>query len=223
MLGGIALVVTMLLKLTTPLLLVIISTGCSTHMLQHGLAIHTTPVGASQMAGYTDPIASKTTNGDIVFEYDVRVEQYGMMGYWHGPHKVLGRERLTNVVSAASLRPATNFWRLGIATADCPAATMEFDIAAASQRLPLLDRQASGQGRWAFPRRECVLWVGEWVWYVPPRRDGDMPLASVLSQETTRTPGYAHPARILLFPVVLVGDILYWPTVWVLSGGHPTI
>lgn len=210
----------MRLKLTVTPLLVIICSGCSTHMLRYGLAIHTTPVGASQLAGYKDPVATKTAGGDVVFKYDVQVEQYSTMGYWHGPPKILSRQRLTNVLAVTSLRPATNLWRLGIDRADCPVVAKDSGITVPLQTLPLMERQLSGEGCWAFPARECVMWVGDWVWYVPPRRDGDTPLASVLSEETTRTPGYAYPVRILLFPLVLVGDILYWPAAWVLSGGH---
>lgn len=191
-------------------------------MAREGWAFRISPVGASQMPGYSDPIATKNENGDIIFLYDAQVVHYGMLGHWTGPHKVVGMERLTNVVAVASLRPVTNFWRLSSGTPTYPVASRDTS-GIASGVLPVLDYDISSDGQVTYPSRECVLWVGDWVWYVPPQHDGDIPMAAVVSTDTTRTPGYAYPIRVVLFPVLLVADILYWPVVFIASGGHPVI
>jgi len=191
-------------------------------MAREGWAFHTSPVGASQMPGYSDPVATKTESGGIIFQYDAQVVHYGMLGHWKGPHEVVGMQRLTNCVAIASLRPATNFWRLSIGTATCPVASGDTN-GIASGVLPLLDYHIGSEGHMTYPSRECVLWVGDWVWYVPPQHDGDIPMAAVVSTDTTRTPGHIYPIRVVLFPVLLVGDIFYWPVVFIASGGHPVI
>ncbi len=170
------------------------------------------------MPGYSDPVGTKTDNGDLIFHHDVKVVRYGMLGHWSAPAKVLGRERLTNIVERSSLSPATNFWVLRIASANCPVAA-EDPAAPVSSALPLRDYQVDSDGRWNYPARECVLWAGDWVWYVPPQRAGGVPKAAILSAESTKTPRGVYPLRVVLFPVVLVGDLVYWPVAFVASGG----
>ncbi len=212
----------MSLKLTSLLFAALLGGGCSTQMLSEGWAIHTSSLGASQMAGYVDPVATKTESGDVVFQYDAQVVRYGMLGSWSGPYTILAKLRLTNLVAKASLRPATNFWWLSISTATCPVASGE-STSTASDALPLLEYQASEDGHLKYPSRECVMWATDWVWYVPPQHDGDIPVAAVVSTETTTTPRHIYPLRVVLFPVLLVGDILYWPLLFIATGGHPTI
>jgi hypothetical protein len=193
--------------------------GCSTQMLREGWAIGTSPVGASQMHGFSQPIARMSENGDLSFQYDARVVRYGMLGHWSAPAAVLGMVRLTNFVSRASLCPATNLWRLDIRNSVFPVAN-EGTSNTAPVILPVSGYQISSN-HMIYPSQECILWASDWVWYVPPQHEGDMPKAAILSKDTVRTPGSVYPLRIVLFPVVFVGDVLCWPIVYVATGGNP--
>jgi hypothetical protein len=208
-------------KAPVALSLLLLCAGCSTQMLKEGWADHTSPVGASQMNGYSPPVATKVAAGNVRFEYDVQVVRYGMLGHWSGPYRIMGRERVTNIVDQAALRSATNFWQMMIDHAICPAAAQSYRTAG-SGSLPVLESQIKGDVL-TYPSTECVLWASDWVWYVPPRDDGAVPMAAVVSADRTTTRRHVYPLRIALFPVLLVGDILYWPVVFIASGGHPTM
>jgi hypothetical protein len=192
-------------------------------MMRNGWALHSHAYGASKMSGYTDPVATKTANGDLEFQYDAQVERYGMFGRFTGG-TVIGEQRLTNFIARASLHPATNLVQLGFAVSKPigPVASQKLTDTT-SDVLPLLKVQVDYRDLTAtLPSKECVFWSdGQWVWYVPPRHDGDFPTAAFISSDITRTPGYIYPARLVLFPVALAGDIIFWPTFYIASGGHP--
>ena len=200
------------LKLSLSVLLIgVITSGCATQILREGWAIETSPIGERQSAAYSGPVATKMDNGDLVFEYEARRARLGMLGSW-GSSTELGRHRITNVVSFASLRPVTSLSQLRKMAFEWPVADSNTDLMKVRE-LPFLHFERGNKGRFRLPQRECVLRYKTWIWYVPPSKEGDLPLACVISERRLETPWYAYPARIALFPIVLVGDIfvgMFW-------------
>jgi hypothetical protein len=208
-----------------PLLLVIACSGCSTAMLSEGWAYHSysPPLDISRRAGYPDPIAVKT-NGGVIFQYDAQIEHYGMFGSFlgGGSGKFIGKESITNFVASSLLRPATNSWWANFRPTIFPT-SIDNSTNQPSDVLPFLEYQEGGNGHpQIYPSRECILWRGDWYWYVPPLHDGDFPMAALVSKNTLITPPSVIPLRIILFPPVLAGDIVFWPYVGfiiVVTGG----
>jgi hypothetical protein len=196
-------------------------------MLNKGWAYHSNslPLDISKRAGYPDPIGIKTNNG-VIFQYEAQINHYGMTGdLWSGSYsgKIVAIEWITNFVATTALRPATNSWWANFKPTIFPTSTDNLTNQS-SNILPLLnDYQIGGNGLpQIYPSRECILWRGDWYWYVPPRHDGDLPMAALVSKNFTRTPPGVVPLRIVLFPVVLAGDIIYWPyygVVFLATGG----
>ncbi|HEY1787272.1 MAG TPA: hypothetical protein VGJ73_03915 [Verrucomicrobiae bacterium] len=178
-------------------------------------------MGASEMHGYTEPATTKTESGDLIFQYDAQIVRYGMFGHFSGftePHTILGKVRITNVVSRASLCPATKFDEyLSIPASVCPAANNDKNIMR-RDTLPVRVCQLNDDGRWIYPSEECLIFAGDWYWYVPPKHDGDIPYAAIISKDTTRTPAAIYPVRVVLFPFVLAGDLVFWPTTYFAYG-----
>lgn len=186
------------------LLMVLIGSGCSIQILREGWAVETAAMGEGRINTYSGPVATKMENGDLVFEYEARRERLGMLGSW-GSRRELGKHRVTNLVSRASLRPAANLSQWRKMVLECPVADNNTNPTR-GLRLPLLEFRWQ-QRRLTLPQSECVLWAKTWIWYVPPEKEGDLPLACVISKRKLEAPWYAYPARIALFPIVLVGDI----------------
>jgi hypothetical protein len=198
----------------------ILGTGCSVHMWREGWAIHSTTLDAHTMAGYRRPTASKNKSGDIVFKYDVRLSQYGVTGMLNDNEKILGLKRITNTVPREALQPVTNIWLL-IDPDDhswtkniFPNADGTDAFVQTGHNVPILGLKMESDYSWRFPVSECVVWDKEYIWYVPSLHTNDMPMAAVLSKETIHTPAYLYPAKAVLFPIFLIGDLYYVPVMY---------
>src|ERR1017187_2067621 len=174
----------------------ICETGCSVHMWREGWAIHSTTLDARKMAGYRRPDAAKTKNGDLVFKYDVRLGQYGVTGMLNDNEKILGLKRITNSFPPTALKPITNIWPLidpdGFFSKEriYPRAVSTNAFVQTGQNLQILKVRIESDGGMRFPASECVVWIKEFIWYVPPLHTNDVPMAAVLSKETIHTPAY---------------------------------
>jgi hypothetical protein len=192
----------------------ILGTGCSVHMWREGWAIHSTTPGTDELAGYRRPVATKNANGDIVFEYDVRLSRYGVTGTLNDNEELLGLKRITNTISQRALQPITNIWLLIDAVPEkriYPSADSTNAFVQKEHNLPIGRLKSESDYSWRFPSSECVVWCKEYIWYVPPPHTNDVPMAAVLSRETIHTPVYLYPVKVVLFPIFLVGDLFSAP------------
>jgi hypothetical protein len=196
-------------------------TGCSVHMWREGWAIHSTTMFSRKLAGYRRPVAVKNANGDIVFEYDVRLSRYGVTGTWgtvwgtvdyYG--EILGLKRITNTISQRALQPITNIWLLIDAVPEkriYPSTDSPNAFIQTGHNLPIGRLKMESDYSLRFPSSECVVWCKEYIWYVPPLHTNEVPMAAVLSRETIHTPVYLYPVKVVLFPICLVGDLFSAP------------
>jgi hypothetical protein len=172
------------------------------------------------MKGYRQPVAAKNANGDVIFEYDVRLSRYGATGDLNDNEQILGLKRITNTVSRTALQPITNIWLLnagGIypnAKKTYPSGRNDGAFVQPGCYLPILRCKMESDESWRYPPLECVIWDTEYIWYVPPLHTNDMPMAAVLSRETVHTPVYLYPVKVVLFPICLVGDFFYVPIMY---------
>jgi hypothetical protein len=190
-------------------------------MWRSGWAIHSTALGARKLAGYRRPVATKNANGDIVFEYDVRLSRYGATGDLNDNEQILGLKRITNTVSRKALQPITNIWSLidvnnGRSTTKriYPSADSTNAFIQTGHNLPIGRLKMESDDNWRFPSSECVVWYEEYIWYFPPLHTNEVPMAAVLSRETIHTPVYLYPVKVVLFPICFIGDLYYVPIMY---------
>jgi hypothetical protein len=189
-------------------------------MWREGWATHSSTLEAWRMAGYRRPVAAKNANGDIVFEYDVRLSRYGVTGTLNDNEEILGLKRITNTISSRALQPITNIWLLIDADGFLPkksifpSADSTNAFIQTGHNLPIGRLKRESDDNWIFPSSECVVWYKEYIWYVPPLHTNDVPMAAVLSRETIHTPVYLYPVKIVLFPICFIGDLYYVPIMY---------
>ncbi|MGO8836583.1 MAG: hypothetical protein ACLQAH_10410 [Limisphaerales bacterium] len=198
----------------------ILGAGCSVHMWRSGWAIHSSTLDAHETKGYRQPVAAKDANGDVVFEYDICLSRYGATGNLNDNEQILGLKRITNIVSRRALQPITNIWPLNAgdiypnAKKVYPGAGNNDTFVQPGHCLPILRCNMNSDKSLRFPTSECVVWDGEYIWYIPPQHANDMPMAAVLSRETIHTPVYLYPVKAVLFPICFIGDVYYMPVMY---------
>jgi hypothetical protein len=199
----------------------VLASGCMTgQMLERGWAVQTSAaLEAVRDPQYHAPVATKNTNGDLIFEYDALQHHLSSSGNQidDPPPR---RLRITNTVCSAALQPITNTAFLS-KDANFPIAANVAAFATNGQNLPVAKVRLSKSANWMYPGQECVFQRGPWYWYVPPRTEGDVPKVALLSTTTERTPPQQYVWRVLMVPFYAAGDIIVDPLVFLLlaSGG----
>jgi hypothetical protein len=200
-----------------------IMSGCCTFtetMIGEGLTLQSTPL-QEDVTVHRPPLTTKNSRGDLVFEYEAHFLRYGIMGN-AGSIKDLGIRRLTNTIPRSSLQKITDAWP-GVKWV-CPATVSAEAFVPPGQRLPQLERKLWVSGAMIYPPKECLIVdQSAWIWYVPPRMEGDAGMVAMLPNTTRQERPWAVPVKLVLTPIFLAGDIIVWTPFciyWAFGGTH---
>jgi hypothetical protein len=197
-----------------PMLVGAFMPGDTKPMLEHGSDIEYTTLSSQALDGYTKPEAKRLPNGDLQFDYCVRVNHLGEHGLNGAPKTTSGIERRSAIVKKEALIDFETALRR------CSVCPKQYTWHANAPSGPG-DPVPEGKMEWndalvRFPDEECFLWWWAFYWFVPPAQEGQRPSMAYIETESYETPARAYLYRSIALPFTLFRDGITWPIYYIL-------